>query len=172
MAASLIVGGVLLLAMVVASGRAAVTLPAEARIPVHVGSVEHPPRALVFASSVAQTGRDGRYDSYGSRVCRFFSFSLPAARIPGTRSSSTATRYLVSKRAGLVIWPAVGAVLFGVVGGITRSSLAGDWVPGVRDVLTPAVMGVALAFQIGALVLARRGPAGMATASPDQAADG
>ncbi len=106
MTASLIVGGVLLLAMVVASGRAAVTLPAEARIPVHVGSVEH--------------------------------------------------RYLVSKRAGLVIWPAVGAVLFGVVGGITRSSLAGDWVPGVRDVLTPAVMGVALAFQIGALALARR----------------
>jgi len=105
-AASLIVGGVLLLAMVVASGRAAVTLPAEARIPVHVGSVEH--------------------------------------------------RYLASKRAGLVIWPAVGAVLFGVVGGITGSSLAADWVPGLRDVLTPAVMAVALAFQIGALALARR----------------
>ena len=103
-------GGVLLLAMVVASGRAAVTLPAEARIPVHVGSVEH--------------------------------------------------RYLASKRAGLVIWPAVGAVLFGAVGGITGSSLAADWVPGVRDVLTPAVMGVALAFQIGALVLARRGRPG------------
>ena len=117
---SLVIGGVLLLAMVVASGRAAVTLPAQARIPVHVGSVEH--------------------------------------------------RYLASKRAGLVIWPAVGAVLFGVVGGITWSSLAADWVPGVRDVLTPAVMGVALAFQIGALALARRGPwgprgpAGMATA--------
>ncbi len=126
MTASLIVGGVLLLAMVVASGRAAVTLPAEARIPVHVGSVEH------------------RY-------------------------------YLASKRAGLVIWPAVGAVLFGVVGGITWSSVAADWVPGVRDVLTPAVMGVALAFQIGALALARRGPsgpAGMAAASPDQAAGG
>ena len=115
MAASLIVGGVLLLAMVVASGRAAVTLPAEARIPVHVGSVEH--------------------------------------------------RYLASKRAGLVIWPAVGAVLFGVVGGITGSSLAADWVPGVRDVLTPAVMIVVLAFQIGALVLARRGSAWVAQAS-------
>ncbi len=104
--ASLIVGGVLLLAMIVASGWAAVTLPAEARIPVHVGSVEH--------------------------------------------------RYLASKRAGLVIWPAVGAILLGVVGGITRSSVAAGWVPGVRDVLTPAVMTVALAFQIGALVLARR----------------
>ena len=122
MAASLIVGGVLLLAMVVASGRAAVTLPAEARIPVHVGSVEH--------------------------------------------------RYLASKRAGLVIWPAVGAVLFGVVGGITRSSLAADWVPGVRDVLTPAVMIVVLAFQIGALVLARRGSDWVAPASADRAAGG
>jgi hypothetical protein len=103
---SLVLGGVLLLAMIVASGRAAVTLPVQARIPVHCGSVEH---------------------------C-----------------------YLASKRAGLVIWPAVGAVLFGTLGGITGSSLAADWVPGVRDVLTPAVMTVALAFQIGALVLARR----------------
>ena len=106
MVASLVIGGVLLLAMIVASGWAAVTLPAEARIPVHAGSVEH--------------------------------------------------RYLASKRAGLVIWPAVGAVLLGVVGGITGSSVAAGWVPGVRDVLTPAVMAVALAFQIGALVLARR----------------
>ena len=65
--ASLNVGGVLLLAMIVASGWAAVTLPVEARIPVHVGSVEH--------------------------------------------------RVLASKRAGLVIWLAVGAVLFGVVAG-------------------------------------------------------
>ena len=120
MAASLIVAGVLLLAMVVASGRAAATLPAQARIPVHAGSVEH--------------------------------------------------RYLASKRAGLVIWPAVGAVVLGVVGGITGSSLAADWVPGVRDVLTPAVMIVALAFQIGALALARRGPAGVAPASADRAA--
>jgi len=104
--ASWVIGGVLLLAMIVASGRAAVTLPAQARIPVHFGSVEH---------------------------C-----------------------YLAPKRAGLVIWPAVGAVLLGAVGGITGSSMAANWVPGVRDVLTPAVMSVALAFQIGALILARR----------------
>jgi hypothetical protein len=39
-------------------------------------------------------------------------------------------------------------------------------VPGVRDVLAPAVMCVVLAFQIGALALARRGSAGMATAQP------
>ena len=108
---SLVIGGVLLLAMIVASGRAAVTLPSEARIPVHFGSVER---------------------------C-----------------------YLAPKRAGLVIWPAVGAVLLGVVGGITGSGMAASWVPGVRDVLPPAVMVVALAFQVGALMLARR-PGGRA----------
>jgi hypothetical protein len=74
MMASLVVAGVLLLAMIAASGRGAVALPADARIPVHCGSAEH---------------------------C-----------------------FLVSKRAGLLIWPAVGAVLFGALGGITRSSLA------------------------------------------------
>ena len=114
--ASLIVGGVLLLAMIAASGRAAFTLPAQARIPIHFGSVEH---------------------------C-----------------------YLAPKRAGLVIWPAVGVILFGAVGGITASSVAADWVPGVRDVLTPAVLCVALAFQIGALVLARRPGEQAATREP------
>ena len=103
--ASLIVAGVLLLAMLAASGRAAVALPAQARIPVHFGSLDY---------------------------C-----------------------YQASKRAGLVIWPAVGVVLLGTVGGIT-GRLAAGWVPGVRDVLTPAVLGVALAFQVGALLLARR----------------
>ncbi|HYB18395.1 MAG TPA: histidine--tRNA ligase [Streptosporangiaceae bacterium] len=70
---------------------------------------------------------------------------------------------LVSKRAGLVIWPAVGAVLYGVIGGVTGSSLASGWVPGVRDVLVPAVLGVVLGFQVGALILAQRsrgGPGG------------
>ena len=110
MMASLAVGGVLLLAMIAASGRGAVTLPADARIPVHCGSAEH---------------------------C-----------------------ILVSKRAGLFIWPAAGAVLFGVLGGITRSSLAAGWVPGVRDVLVPAVLCVVLGFQVGALMLAGRRLAG------------
>ena len=40
MVASLIVGGVFVLAMVIASVRGAVVLPADARIPVHAGSVE------------------------------------------------------------------------------------------------------------------------------------
>jgi len=64
---------------------------------------------------------------------------------------------LVSKRAGLVIWPVAGAVLCGILGGVSASSLASDWVPGVRDVLTPAVMVVVLGFQVGALVLGAGG---------------
>ena len=118
MVAALAVGGVLLLAMIAASGYAAVILPRDARIPLHFGSHEHV--------------------------------------------------LLMSKRAGLVIWPALGAVLFGVLGGVSASSLAAGWVPGVRDVLMPAVMCVVLGFQVGALVLAAQdqgsgrviGPAG------------
>jgi hypothetical protein len=69
--------------------------------------------------------------------------------------------YLAPKRAGLVVWPALGAVVFVVLGGVAASRLAADWVPGVRDVLVPAVLGVLLAFQAGALALARRGFAGV-----------
>ena len=104
--ASLVVAGVFLLAMIGAAGRAAIVLPAGARIPLHFGSVER---------------------------C-----------------------YLVPKRAGLVIWPAAGAVVAGVLGGIAASSLAADWVPGVRYVLAPAATGVLLAFEVGALAMARR----------------
>jgi hypothetical protein len=104
MVAALAVGGVLLGAMIAASGYAAAILPGDARIPLHFGSHE--------------------------RV------------------------YLVSKRAGLVAWPAAGALLYGILGGVSASSLAADWVPGVRDVLMPALMCVVLGFQVGALVLA------------------
>ena len=90
--------------MIAASGYAAIILPGDARIPLHVGSHEH-----VF---------------------------------------------LVSKRAGLFVWPAAGALLYGVLGGVSASSLASGWVPGVRDVLMPAAMCVVLGFQVGALVLA------------------
>ena len=106
MVASLAVSGVLALAMIVAAGRAAVALPAGARIPLHFGSVER---------------------------CFF----------------------LVPKRAGLVIWPAAGLVVAGVLGGIAASGLAADWVPGMRYVLAPAATGVLLAFEVGALLLAR-----------------
>jgi hypothetical protein len=69
----------------------------------------------------------------------------------------------LSKRAGLVSWPAAGAVLYGIFGGVTASSLAAGWVPGVRDVLTPAVMCVVLGFQAGALILAAQDGAGSAS---------
>ena len=41
------------------------------------------------------------------------------------------------------------------VSGIFASSLAAGWVPGVRDVLAPAAAGLLLAFEVGALLLAR-----------------
>ncbi len=107
MVASLAVSGVFLLAMIAASVRAAIALPANARIALHFGSVEH---------------------------C-----------------------YRAPKRAGLVIWPAAGAVALGVLGAVAASSLASDWVPGVRDVLVPAALCVLFAFQAGALVMAKRG---------------
>ena len=106
MVASLVVTGIFALAMIVAAGWAAVVLPAGARIPLHIGSVE-----------------------------RGF--------------------FLVPKRAALVIWPATGLAVAGVLGGIAASGLAADWVPGVRYVLAPAATGVLLAFEVGALLLAR-----------------
>jgi hypothetical protein len=104
MVAALAVGGVLLAVMIAASGYAAVILPGDARIPVHLGSHEH--------------------------------------------------LWPLSKRSGLVVWPAVGAVVYGVLGGVSASSLAAGWVPGVRVALMPALMCVLLGFQAGALVLA------------------
>jgi len=115
--ASLAVSGIFTLAMIVAAVRAAIVLPAGARIPLHAGSAER---------------------------C-----------------------YLVPKRAGLVIWPAAGVAVSGVLGGIAASSLAADWVPGVRYVLAPAAAGVLLAFEAGALGMARRG--GVPPAVPEGA---
>jgi hypothetical protein len=82
---------------------------------------------------------------------------LPAGtRIP-LHLGSVERCYLVPKRAGLIIWPAAGAGVAGVLGGVAASGLAADWVPGVRDVLAPAAAGVLLAFEVGALAMARRG---------------
>jgi hypothetical protein len=106
MVASLVIGGILLLAMIAASGWAAITLPPGAQVPIHFGSDEH--------------------------------------------------RYWVPKRTGLVAWPAAGALAYGILGGLSASSAASGWVPGVRDVLMPAVMCVVFGFQAGALVLARQ----------------
>jgi hypothetical protein len=79
------------------------------------------------------------------------------ARVP-IHFGSTEHCYWVSKRVGLVTWPVAGALAFGVLGGVAGSGLAAGWVPGVRDVIVPAVLVVLLGFQIGALALARRGP--------------
>jgi hypothetical protein len=105
--AALAVGGVLLLAMIGASGWGAAGLAPGARVPIHLGSAER--------------------------------------------------AYWTPKRVGLVVWPTVGALCYGVLGGISASGVAADWVPGVRDVLVPAVMVVLLGFQVGALMLARQG---------------
>jgi hypothetical protein len=104
--ASQVVTGIFALAMIVAAGRAAVVLPAWARIPLHVGSVER------------------------------------CVEVP--------------KRAGLVIWPAAGLAVAGVLGGIAASGLAAGWVPGVRYMLAPAATGVLLAFEVGALLARER----------------
>lgn len=64
----------------------------------------------------------------------------------------------MSKRAGLIIWPAMGAELLVDLGGIIKSSLAAGWVPGGPDVLGPAALVVVFGFQVGAVVLAGRGP--------------
>ena len=103
---SLVVSGIFTLAMIVAAVWAAIVLPAGARIPLHLGSVER---------------------------C-----------------------YLVPKRAGLVIWPAAGVLVSGVLGGVAASSLAAGWVPGVRYVLAPAATGILLAFEVGALLARER----------------
>ncbi len=77
------------------------------------------------------------------------------ARVP-IHLGSAERAYWAPKLAGLIVWPAVGALCYGVLGGISASGVAANWVPGVRDVLVPAVMVVLLGFQVGALMLARR----------------
>jgi hypothetical protein len=91
------------------------------------------------------------------------------ARIP-IHFGSAEHCYWASKRAGLVIWPVAGVLAFGVLGGVAASRLAAGWVPGVRDVITPAVLCVLLGFQVGALALARRGPGGAGVPGSDTTA--
>jgi hypothetical protein len=76
------------------------------------------------------------------------------ARIP-VHCGSIEHCFFVSKRAGLIIWPAMGAELSVDMGGTIKSGLAAGWVP---DVLSPAALVVVFGFQAGALVLAGRGP--------------
>ena len=78
------------------------------------------------------------------------------ARVP-IHLGSAERAYWAPKGVGLVVWPVAGALCYGVLGGISASGMAANWVPGVRDVLVPAVMVVLLGFQVGALMLARQG---------------
>ena len=100
--ASLVVTGIFALAMIIAAGRAAVVLPARARIPLHVGSVERcvevPKRAgLVIwpAAGLAAAGVLGGIAASG----------LAAGWVPGVR-------YVLAPAAtGVLLAFEVGALL-------------------------------------------------------------
>jgi hypothetical protein len=105
--AALVIGGVILLAMIGVSWYGAVTLPADARVPIHFGV------------------------SYNN---------------------------FVSKRAGLIMHPAAGALIFLIIGLVshgkqaTGTSSHGSPPP----VILPIIMCVLLVVQIGAIRVARR----------------
>jgi hypothetical protein len=105
--AALVIGGVILLAMIGVSWYGAVTLPADARVPIHFGV------------------------SYNN---------------------------FVPKRAGLIMHPAAGALIFLIIGIVshgqpaTGTSSHGPPPP----VILPIIMGVLLVVQIGAIRVARR----------------
>ena len=107
MTAALVIGGVILLAMIGVSWYGAVTLPADARVPVHFGV------------------------SYNN---------------------------FVPKRAGLVIHPALGALVFLIIGIVSRGKPAtGTSSHGApTHIILPIIMGVLLVVQIGAIRVARR----------------
>jgi len=62
-----------------------------------------------------------------------------------------------SKRTGLIIWPVMGAVIYGLLGGTAARELPhshqGSWAP---VVLMIVIMGALAAFEAGALAAARR----------------
>ncbi len=91
----------------------------------------------------------------------------PHTRVPlhlGIASLS----YWAPKRAALVIWPAIGALVGGGVGAAMASNAAYNWSPAGREVLTPALMCILVTFQVGAIITARRSPA-VASAQPSVA---
>jgi hypothetical protein len=103
--ASLVISGLLMLAMIVAAGWAVMRLPGDARVPLHAGSPE---------------------------------YSL-----------------WLSKRAGLSVWLAAGAVAFAALAWLTLGQVAANWATSMRVTLLPAVMLVALAAEVAAIISAR-----------------
>jgi hypothetical protein len=80
----------------------------------------------------------------------------PAARIP-VHWGFGYNRY-VSKRAGLIIWPAAGALIYGIVGVLGGHAWwshanSGGWEPAV---FMTVIMGTLVVFQAGALAASRR----------------
>ena len=106
MTAALVIGGVVLLAMICVSWYGAVTLPSDARVPIHFGI------------------------SYNN---------------------------FVSKRAGLVMHPAAGAVVYMLTAFVNHGNPANGASPNaLPHVLPVIIMCVLLAVQIGAIRVARR----------------
>jgi hypothetical protein len=104
--AALVISGVILLAMIGVSWYGAVTLPADARVPIHFGV------------------------SYNN---------------------------FVSKRAGLIMHPAAGALIFLIIGLVSHGQPAtGTSSHGPPPVILPIIMCVLLVVQIGAIRVARR----------------
>jgi hypothetical protein len=104
--AALIIGGVILLAMICVSGYGAVTLPSDARVPIHFGV------------------------SYNN---------------------------FVPKRVGLVVHPAAGAVVLLLSAFVRHGHGAnGASSHALPPVVAVIIMCVLLAFQVGAIMVARR----------------
>jgi hypothetical protein len=76
------------------------------------------------------------------------------ARVPLHAGSPEFSVWL-SKRAGLSVWLAAGAVAFAALGWLTLSKVAANWATSMRVTLLPAVMLVALAAEVAAIISAR-----------------
>jgi len=107
-AVSLVIGGLLVLAMVGVSLYGARSLPPDARIPIHYGL--------------------GTYNNFAS------------------------------KTVGLVMWPAAGAIAYGIFAGVQAGAIKPNHgSSGPAGVILPVVLAVILVAQVGALRAARAG---------------
>jgi hypothetical protein len=86
--------------------------------------------------------------------------TLPAgARVPLNAGMPEYSVWL-PKLVGLAAWLAVGVAAFAAVAALTLGGLAANWAQSLRVVLLPGVMLVVLAAEAGAVIVARRHPAG------------
>lgn len=107
---------------------------------------------------------------------------LPAgARVP-LHAGALEYSVWLSKRAGLVVWLAVGTAAFAILASLTLSDVAANWAASVRVVLLPSVMCVVLAAETAAIITAcqhcaaqqpaeaavSEGPAGPAAAAENE----